>query len=186
MFIIYYSSEAKLFPPEAVGRVIDFLPQCEMCDLYNMSNDYKANKMTSFSLNFRVRRANSSMCHTQRCLWTISAHCLASSEVEALSREAIHPENTQCLFRGTGAGMQLYQVELQFFTVLKKSMRFSGLAFLRGTFFDCFYLLMPLKKLLLMQDRISCLGHSGMLSYLFSQRNAFAVTRLNSALAMQL
>lgn len=146
MFIIYYSSEAKLFPPEAVGRVIDFLPQCEMCDLYNMSNDYKANKMTSFSLNFRVRRANSSMCHTQRCLWTISVHCLASSEVEALSREAIHPENTPRLFRGTGAGMQLYQVELQFFIVLKKSMRFSGLAFLRGTFFDCFYLLMPLKK----------------------------------------
>lgn len=35
-------------------------------------------------------------------------------------------------------------------------------------FFDCFYLLMPLKKLLLMQDRIRCLGHSSMLSYLFS------------------
>lgn len=141
-----------------------------MCDLYNMSNDYKANKMTSFSLNFRVRRTNSSMCHTQRCPRTISVHCLASGEAtkEALSREAFQPENTPRLFRGTGAGMQLYQVEQQFFTVLKKSVRFSGLAFLRGTFLIVFYLLMPLTKLLLMQDRIRCLGHSCVLSYLFS------------------
>lgn len=61
-YILFFRSKT-FFPPEAVGKAIDFLPQCEMCDLYNMSNDYKANKMTSFCLNFRVRRANSRMCH---------------------------------------------------------------------------------------------------------------------------
>lgn len=180
LFIIYYSSEAQLFPPEAVGRVIDFLPQHEMCDLYNMSNDYRANKMTSFYLNFRVRRANSSLCH----VWWCPCKCtLPDFKRDGSTEQVGYPKCPLFLPGGQEQQYSSAKRNYSFSQLLGQEVNDvlrAGIS--KRDFSNCLLLLMLLTKLL-MWDKIRYLEHC--FHTYFPQSTVFGITRLKSVLVMQ-